>query len=372
MNEKHFVRPVTMRRIAEAAGVSQPTVSRALRNDPRISKKTRERVKQLSEELGYRPNPFVSALMSQVHPYRRARGHASIAVLDCWPSGISPFWLQQYREGITERASQLGYKPEQISFHDMANEPRQVHKVLTARGIRGLLVLPVPYGTDLTGLDFSHLAGATIDFSLKEPKLNRSAPDYFEGMRLALNRLTERGYHRIGFCTHKGENTLVGSRWQGALMVWQSQIRHKDRLAMHVNSFDQLHAATLTMRKAEEYWADKRDEFARWLKRCNPEVVLSNDFFFFDWLRGMGVDVPGEIRFASLSVDPDPREQSRFRGKETSRTRETLTGINQHHRSVGAAAVDLIVGQFNRNDYGLSHPEKTVLIESRWSNGDTA
>ncbi|MYH71522.1 MAG: LacI family transcriptional regulator [Acidimicrobiia bacterium] len=44
------------RDVALAAGVSQSTVSRALRDDPRISSTTRERVRQAAEQLGYVPN----------------------------------------------------------------------------------------------------------------------------------------------------------------------------------------------------------------------------------------------------------------------------------------------------------------------------
>lgn len=46
----------TIRNIADAAGVSTSTASRALNDNPRISKETRERVKKIAEQLGYRPN----------------------------------------------------------------------------------------------------------------------------------------------------------------------------------------------------------------------------------------------------------------------------------------------------------------------------
>lgn len=44
------------RDVALEAGVSQSTVSRALRGDPRISRATRDRVQQAAERLGYIPN----------------------------------------------------------------------------------------------------------------------------------------------------------------------------------------------------------------------------------------------------------------------------------------------------------------------------
>ena len=55
-------RPITVRDMAELAGVSAATVSRALRDHPRISQKTRVRIKALARQLGYRPNPQARAL----------------------------------------------------------------------------------------------------------------------------------------------------------------------------------------------------------------------------------------------------------------------------------------------------------------------
>lgn len=47
---------ITSNDVAASAGVSQPTVSRALRGDPRITAETRERVREVAENLGYIPS----------------------------------------------------------------------------------------------------------------------------------------------------------------------------------------------------------------------------------------------------------------------------------------------------------------------------
>lgn len=53
---------VTSHDVARLAGVSQPTVSRALRDDPRVSEATRQRVRDAAEALGYAPNAIGRAL----------------------------------------------------------------------------------------------------------------------------------------------------------------------------------------------------------------------------------------------------------------------------------------------------------------------
>ncbi len=44
---------ITSRDVARLAGVSQPTVSRALRDDPKVSEATKQRVREAALALGY-------------------------------------------------------------------------------------------------------------------------------------------------------------------------------------------------------------------------------------------------------------------------------------------------------------------------------
>lgn len=46
---------ITSRDVARLAGVSQPTVSRALRGDPRVAEATKKRVAEAVAALGYVP-----------------------------------------------------------------------------------------------------------------------------------------------------------------------------------------------------------------------------------------------------------------------------------------------------------------------------
>ena len=58
-------RPLTLRDVSEASGVSEMTVSRVLRNRGDVSATTRERVLAAAKELGYVPNKIAGALASQ-------------------------------------------------------------------------------------------------------------------------------------------------------------------------------------------------------------------------------------------------------------------------------------------------------------------
>lgn len=58
-------RPLTLRDVSEASGVSEMTVSRVLRNRADVSDATREKVLSAAKRLGYVPNKIAGALASQ-------------------------------------------------------------------------------------------------------------------------------------------------------------------------------------------------------------------------------------------------------------------------------------------------------------------
>ena len=58
-------REITIYDIAENLNLSIATVSRALKNDPVVNKKTKKKITDLAEKLGYRTNHFAKNLRTQ-------------------------------------------------------------------------------------------------------------------------------------------------------------------------------------------------------------------------------------------------------------------------------------------------------------------
>ena len=78
-----LLRP-TLRSLAAEAGVSVTTLSFALRDSRQVSAATRARLQRLALERGYRTNPLMTALFSQVRT-RKPRGeHQVIAYPNTW------------------------------------------------------------------------------------------------------------------------------------------------------------------------------------------------------------------------------------------------------------------------------------------------
>lgn len=57
---------ITIKDVAKTVGVATSTVSRTLQNSPSISEKTKQNVRQVKDELGYRPNLTARGLASKV------------------------------------------------------------------------------------------------------------------------------------------------------------------------------------------------------------------------------------------------------------------------------------------------------------------
>jgi len=352
-------RPVTIRDIAAAANVHHATVSRALRNDGRISEPMRARIQALARQAGYRPNPLVAAFTAQVRSYRSAPKGAAIALLQVYESRHHAVWQERYVEGMRSRATQLGYRIELIHFQEVQESPKRLAEVLRTRATRGLVILPVPSAFTLDSLECHDLALAAVGYSLKAPAIHRTAPDYFQNMTLALRTLERRGYRRIGLGMAQVDLERFGERWLGAHDVWQRTVPRGQRVPVHLNAHLQMPEPLGPHEGQLEWSSDALRDYGGWLDRYRPDAVIGSSGAFYRGLRLLGSRMQARVRatgYAALGVLPDLPQ---------------VGGIDQDQFAIGAAAVDLVVGQLHRNEYGLPLHPATMLIQGRWVEGAT-
>ncbi|HRQ66604.1 MAG TPA: LacI family DNA-binding transcriptional regulator [Xanthomonadaceae bacterium] len=103
--------------IAHLAGVSQPTVSRALRNSPLVSEETREKVQRIARELNYKVDKNASNL--------RCQTSGTLALLLFEDPGlddslINPFFVSML-SSITRACGQRGFDL-LISFQQLSDD----------------------------------------------------------------------------------------------------------------------------------------------------------------------------------------------------------------------------------------------------------
>lgn len=93
---------ITMKDIAEEAGVSKSTVSRALADDPRVNEDTKERIREIAKKLKYHPHKAAQALANK-------NTNVIGIVFPQFPRSIAdPFFLE-FLQGIGEIATLNGY-----------------------------------------------------------------------------------------------------------------------------------------------------------------------------------------------------------------------------------------------------------------------
>ncbi|WP_372796366.1 LacI family DNA-binding transcriptional regulator, partial [Pontiella sp.] len=132
---------ITLAQIAEQLGVSTMTVSLALRNNPRISDTTREKVQQKAIELGYHPDPMLSALTH----YRKASKQKIRTATLAW---INPYHdpkrlramveFNLYWEGAANAANRMGFNLEAFATTKMSFA--RMNTVFKTRNIQGILL----------------------------------------------------------------------------------------------------------------------------------------------------------------------------------------------------------------------------------------
>lgn len=120
--------------IAFLAGVSQPTVSRALRGSPVVSIETRKRIEEIARQLNYRVDKNASNLRSQ-----HSNTLALLLFEDPTPddSQINPFFLSMLGS-ITRASARQGYDL-LISFQQLSKDWQQDYE--DSRKADGIILL---------------------------------------------------------------------------------------------------------------------------------------------------------------------------------------------------------------------------------------
>ncbi|MDX6765828.1 MAG: LacI family DNA-binding transcriptional regulator [Candidatus Methylacidiphilales bacterium] len=333
--------------LAKAAGVAPSTVSRALANSARIPVSTRIRIQQLAKEMNYRPNPFGSAMAARLRLSRSSRSHATLACIHTGdPSDkdwyANPFY-RRYLQGVESQAKTLGYDLQSFYLRGKDMNALRLSSILHARGINGVVIPTIPNPEENLELEWDHFASATIGFQFKHPMLHSAMNRHDHTISLVLREMTRLGYQRIGLMILRLSELLAERAFTAAYLLHQSEQSRNHRIPILVTGLGD---------EGHQY-----SQFKAWVESAHPDAVISLGMgpHILRWLAEMNLNVPGDIGVADMDVHPPT----------------TLAGVDQLHEMVGAAAVDLVLGQIHRNESGVPEHPKTVMLEGVWRGGET-
>lgn len=337
-----------MRDLARLAGCSVMTVSFALRDSQQVSAETRERIQGLAAKHGYRKSPFISALMAKRRsPRSRQSGSGEvIALLTKFDVPLKkwkerdPFFSPLF-EGMRERAQELGFRLEEFPvFGEGAPDGRQLTRILLARGIRGVILMPG--GGLLRGFpdfDSSRFTIVAAAFHAQQMLVHRTASDYVAGMELCLAQAQARGYRRIGLAVDQVLDPQVRYAFSGRFLVWQYLQATRWRVPF-AGGRDGIIS---------------RESFLSWYHRYRPECIISPRYSVLDWLHEAGVRVPDDVGCMFLPVRETPG----------------ICGVDMQTPAVGRASVNLLTRELFLNHIGPSDTPEVVLVGCRWQEGGT-
>lgn len=330
-------RPLTLRDVSDASGVSEMTVSRVLRNRADVSPATRDKVLAAAKALGYVPNKIAGALASQ-----------RVNLVGVVIPSLSNMVFPEVLAGISAALEDSGLQPVfGATDYKAEQEENVIYEMLSWR----------PSGMIVAGLEHSDAASAMLANAgipiVEIMDIDGTPIDSMVGIshrragREMAQAILAAGYRRIGFLGSKmPDDHRARKRLEGFTMA--------------------LAEAGLALEATELYDGGsslgKGREMTQALLAKAPDldfIYYSNDMIGAGgllWCLDQGLDVPGRIGLAG------------FNGLELLQgLRMRLATTDACRREIGQRAAEIVAGKSRTGVIGGHRIELAPRVEP----GDT-
>ena len=326
----------TIKDIAKALNISPSTVSRALRDHPDISSKTKKRVNSMANELDYHPDSIAQSLK------QRRTNLIGVIVPEIrnrfFSAAISGIEDVAYRAGYAIIVSQSNESYERECINISA---------LISNRIAGLLIsisLLTKQDDQFRLLERQNIPFVFFDRVLENYEASKVVVDDYNGAFKAVEYLIDSGYRRIAHLAGPEHLSVSQYRLNG----------YKAALKKHQIEFDEKLVITGGL--------DEEDGYNGLIKLLEinevpPDVVFAaNDpvaIGAFQRIKELGLKIPQDI--ALLGFCNNPISQL---------VEPTITTVNQPAHQVGRRAAELLLEQINSPEDFIPRKEvlKTELI----------
>ena len=180
---------MSIKDIAQEAGVSPSTVSRALHNHPQISTETGERVQRLAQEMGYTPSLLARSLVTQ--------DTATIGLVITYTA--DPF-LSRLVQGVEETARNSGYSVFLSSSYRDYERELEVVRSFHERRASGIIITGSQIDTEYLDLE-DRFPLPIVLINCRTYPYSVSA-DKISGAKQAVEHLVQLGHRRIAFVSN--------------------------------------------------------------------------------------------------------------------------------------------------------------------------
>jgi DNA-binding LacI/PurR family transcriptional regulator len=197
--------PVTMRDVAQKAGVSLKTVARILQAGGEIAAETRARVLAVSDELGYHPNLIAHDLITE-------RTHTvGIVIADI----TNPYFAMVVR-GAQDIARYKSYHVLLCNTYESQQEELRTLQALADQGVDGIIMFPGFYtGNNLEIFAEQFRPLVVVNHVFQHPNVSLVLTNNYEGARTAVEYLIHKGHRAIGLLAGRELSPARGQRVRG-------------------------------------------------------------------------------------------------------------------------------------------------------------
>jgi DNA-binding LacI/PurR family transcriptional regulator len=192
--------PTTIKDIAKRAGVSHPTVSRALRGNPLISDETTERIRRIAQEMGYHPSAAARSMKTN-----------QTKALGVIVRNIDDPFFSEILQGIEDIAQPEGYSLFISSSQNEMDRERLIVKAMREHRVDGVIICSTAFSVSQS----RELVGPSVPIVVVN---NQAAEDYryaihhddVDGSRQITRHLIGLGHRRIAYLGNSisGRTTL--------------------------------------------------------------------------------------------------------------------------------------------------------------------
>lgn len=198
---------ITIRSVAERAGVSTTTVSLVMNNSetPQFSAETRQRVLEVARELDYRPNASARHMRTQKSGLI---GFISDVVI------TTPYAVDMIR-GAQEAAWQQDKILLVLNTEDKPDIEQRAIDILLERRVEGIIYATMYHRSVTPPMAVHKVPTVLLDCYSEDCSLPSVVPDEVAAGRMATEILLQRGHRRIGFMNHVAPQPATIDRPKG-------------------------------------------------------------------------------------------------------------------------------------------------------------
>ncbi len=353
---------ITYADIARAAKVDKSTVSLALSGHPRISERTRERVRRAAAKLGYVPDPALSSLAAQRWRGRRDRKGVVLAFV-CDNARDAEPELMAYLDGVRTQAGLLGYGVEVFSLSDYPSATALL-RVIAERGLRGVVI--GQSRRDLPAELFAEDGPPRVHCGfLRNVPCDTVRPDLGAAVNLAWQRLGgagvagggEGGRKRVVFCLEverglHSDQVILGA----ARALSEAEGRNGPPVLVGWSEAAGEAVRGWGAKAGRDVGGAVFDKLAERVRTKPVDAVVVLNALHRERLRRMAA-LPDGVPVVPLHLRPGAR---------------AVPGVDLRLEDVGRVAVNLLELKMRRVPLASAGFRQTVEIEPRWESGGLA